>query len=226
MPSLFAHYPARPTSRDCERAFLVLCNAHDASSSFLDIFNLTRRTRNARGTPTDEEQDLLRAMLAFASAGLDSMIKQLIKDALPAVIKNHEGAAESFRGFVEKRLARGDEPDHKFLADVLCDAKPRTRLIRALTDELVSGSLQSTDAVLRTGSFFDIPSSRICSDPRALTNAFRARNQMIHEMDVDFAQPNRNRRPRRRQAMVDDTNLIFLVARNFLNQVSIRTERR
>lgn len=222
MASLFDHYPERSANPECDSAYLILCNAHDTSSSFLDIFLSTRTARGAKGTPTDEEQDLLRAMLAFAGAGLDSMVKQLVVDALPTVIDNQKGAAESFRSFVEKRLNRGGEFDHKLISQILCDASPRHRLIKTLTDELTSGSLQSTDAVLRTGSFFDIPSNKICQNPKELTDVFRARNQMIHEMDVDFAQPNRNRRPRRKQAMVDSTNLIFCVAKSFLVEVAKR----
>jgi hypothetical protein len=222
MASLFDHYPEKPNKPVCEFAFLILCNAHDTSSSLLDIFNTTRHSRSARGTPTDEEQDLLRAMLAFAGAGLDSMIKQLVNDALPAVIDRQDGAAESFRSFIEKRINRGDELDHRLVSEVLCDRSPRDRLVRTLTEELTAGSLQSTEAVLRTGSFFDIPSNNICADPAGLTKVFRSRNQMIHEMDVDFSQPNRNRRPRRKQAMVEGTNLIFLVARNFLREVVVR----
>jgi hypothetical protein len=39
-----------------------------------------------RGMSTDEEQDLLRAMLVTAAPGLDAMTKQLIRDALPKVV--------------------------------------------------------------------------------------------------------------------------------------------
>lgn len=220
MPTRFQHYPNRPAAPACEYAYLILCNAHDASSSFLDIFDTTRRTRNARGAPTDEEQDLLRAMLAFASAGLDSMIKQLVVNTLPSVIDRDVGAAESFKSFIEKRLNKGEKLDHRLIADVLCSAQPRVRLINVLVKELTAGSLQSSDAVFRTGSFFDIPSNDICGDPNRLTQVFRARNEIIHEMDIDFDQPNRNRRPRGRQAMIDNTNLIFSVADSFLREVA------
>ena len=224
MPTLFQHYPNRPAAPACENSYLILCNAHDASSSFLDIFDTTRRNRNARGAPTDEEQDLLRAMLTFASAGLDSMVKQLIVDTLPSVIDQSVGAAESFRSFIEKRLYRSEELDHRLIAEVLCSAQPRKQLINVLVNELTAGSLQSSDAVFRAGSFFDIPSRDLCGDPNRLTQVFRSRNEMIHEMDIDFDQPNRNRRPRRRQAMIDNTNLIFSVANSFLRGVADRLD--
>lgn len=220
MTTLFQHYPNSPNCPKCEYSYLILCNAHDTSSSFLDIFNNTRSARKARGAATDEEQDLLRAMLSFASAGFDSMIKQLVVDTLPAVIDNNVGAAESFKTFIEKRLYKGQELDHRLIADVLCNSQPRDRLIQVLVTELTSGSLQSVKAVFRAGSFFDIKSSRLCDDPDRLSNVFKSRNQMIHEMDIDFNQPNRNRRQRKKQQMIDNTNLIFSISNNFLVEVA------
>ena len=86
MLTLFKHYPGEPKSGSLhENSQFILCSAHDAASSFLDTFNKVREARQAKGTPTDEEQDLLRAMLLFATAGLDSMVKQLVtdRDTLP-----------------------------------------------------------------------------------------------------------------------------------------------
>ena len=104
MVQLFNHYPDLPTAPECQSAYIILTNAHESSSSFLDIFNTTRQARRARGTPTDEEQDLLRAMLLFAASGLDSMVKQLIRDALPIVIPKHKGALANLESFLSRHL--------------------------------------------------------------------------------------------------------------------------
>ena len=197
-------------------------NAHDTSSSFLETFNTIRHNRVARGTPTDEEQDLLRAMLAFACAGLDSMTKQLIRDALPNLLNNNDGAIKMFRTFVERQMKNGDDIDHKLLADVLSDHNPRNRLIDLLVRDLTSRSLQSTEEILKAVSYFDIPSVQIVADPSHLTNIFRARNQIVHEMDVDFSQTNRNRRQRARKVMFNYTNSIFHVSRGLLDAVDIK----
>ena len=178
--------------------------------------------RKAKGMPTDEEQDLLRAMLLFASAGLDSLAKQLVRDALPTVLEKSPGATKMFKTFVERRLKSGDGIDHRLLADVIGDQKPRTRLVELLIDELTSRSLQSTEELLRVGSYFDIPSNQITDDAGRLTEIFRARNQIAHEMDVDFTQLNRSRRPRANQMMTDYTNEIFGVANSFLSGVDSR----
>ena len=104
MPSKFSHYPQKVRTDLLKNAYIILCNAHDASSSFIDIFEKTRKARKARGTSTDEEQDLLRAMLIFASSGLDAMIKQITRDTLRKVIQIDKGSQAMFKTHIERRL--------------------------------------------------------------------------------------------------------------------------
>ena len=222
MPRPFFHYPEAPASQECQNAFVILCNAHESASSFLDIFTSTRRARSARGTPTDEEQDLLRAMLLFATAGLDSMVKQLIRDALPKAMETNEGAKAMLKNFMARRLRRGDELDFDLLADVIADECPRDRVVDELIADLTSGSLQSSEQLLRAAAHFDIPSSSITEDAGKLKDIFGVRNEITHEMDVDFSQPNRNRRPRARRQIVEDTDEVFRVANNCLREVDTR----
>ena len=217
MSSRFDHYSSEPDCQQCWKAYTLLCNAHETSSSFLETFERTRR--NARGASTDKEQDLLRAMLTFACAGLDALVKQLIKDALPDVINCNEAAERTFRADIERRIRRGEEIDHRFLADVLTQKRPRDRLIDILISDLTSQSLQSKDQLLRVGSFFDIQSNSITKNPNDLARIFTARNQIVHEMDIDFSPTNRNRRSRTKGKMFDDTNKIFKVSKIFLEEV-------
>jgi hypothetical protein len=219
MTTLFKHYPGELKSGHCENAHFIICSAHDAASSFLDTFKTVRTTRKAKGTPTDEEQDLLRAMLLFATAGLDSMVKQLVTDALPNVIDNDLGATEMFKQYVERRLEKNDRLDRRFLADIIADRNPRKRMLDQLVLDLTSKSLQSTDQLLKTAAFFNIPSAVLCNNPADLTRIFAARNQITHEMDVDFEQSNRSRRPRAKASMTTFTNEIFKTAAIFLAEV-------
>ncbi|HEX2294153.1 MAG TPA: hypothetical protein VHN37_02465 [Actinomycetota bacterium] len=221
-PSKFGHYPVRPRAGECSASFTILCNAHDAASSFLDAFESLRKNRNAKGTPTDEEQDLLRATVIFSSSGLDALAKQLVKDALPRVIDNMEGAEKMLKSHVERRLRRGDKEAHQLLADVMVDRDPRGTLVSTLVYDLTSGSLQSYEELVKVASHFDIPSREIVDDVDSLRSVFAARNQIIHEMDVDLAQVNRNRRPRKKKDMVGATNSIFAVSQKLLNAVDAR----
>jgi hypothetical protein len=219
MASSFSHYPANAKSPFCEGAQFILCGAHDTATSFLSIFESVRKSRVAKGTPTDEEQDLLRAMLVFATAGLDSMVKQLIQDALPHVIEKNEGALAVFKQYVERRLEKNERLDRKFLADIIGDPHPRKRMLDSLIHDLSSRSLQSTDELLKCAAFFDIPSNKITDDPKSLSKIFYARNQISHELDVDFTQTNRSRRPRAKSVMTAFANEVFDAANNFLEEV-------
>lgn len=219
MTSQFDHYPQKPKHTEVNKAFTILCNTHNASSSFLDIFDTVRKTRRTRGASTDEEQDLLRAMLIFSASGIDSMIKQLIRDALPSIINKERGAKEVFKSYIEKKIIKSNQIDSKLLAAALIEREPRTFLIQELVLDLISNSLQSKDELLKAASFFDIPSLEFTSDFNLLKNIFNARNQIAHEMDIDFDQPTRNRRSRRRADMVKYTNEVFRIAEVFLKKV-------
>lgn len=219
--SKFGHYPARPRSPECSSSFTILCNAHDAASSFLDAFEILRKSRGAKGTPTDEEQDLLRAMVIFSSSGLDALAKQLVRDALPRVIDGNEGAEKMMKTHFERRLKQPDKAN-QLLADVLVDRDPRGKFVTVLVYELTSGSLQSYEELVKVASYFDVPTPEIVADDKALRRVFAARNQIIHEMDVDFAQVNRNRRPRKKKDMVGATDSIFAVSEKLLAAVDGR----
>jgi hypothetical protein len=222
MATRFKHCPQEPKSTSCENAYAILCNAHDAATSFLDIFERVRTARVAKGMPTDEEQDLLRAMLVFASAGLDSMAKQLVRDALPSVIECDDGAAEMFKDHIERRLGLEDRLGRKFLANVLGDANPRQRLMDQLLADLTADSLQSTEQLLKVASYFNIPSRQIAQNPNTLKDVFKVRNEIGHEMDIDFSQSNRSRRPRAKQKMVGYTDELFRAAAAFLSEVDLK----
>lgn len=222
MESRFEALPDGSYHGRCDKATTILRNAHLTASSFLSTFETDRKARKARGTTTDQEQDLLRAMLTFASSGLDSMIKQLVRDTLSEVIGLREGAQAQFKEFVERRLRRGDTPDYAFVAGVMASPDPRKHLVDGLVEHLTSRSLQSVEEILRVGSYFDIPSEKLIPDPNGIRKIFSARNEIVHEMDIDFERPNRNRRPRKLKDMKTKTQALFHVAHQFLTEVDAR----
>jgi hypothetical protein len=214
---LFAH-PSQPQREACQDAHVILCNAHDAVRSFLDTFETVRKARNAKGMPTDEEQDLLRAMVLFAGAGLDSTVKQLIRDSLHAIVDHDEGATVQFKDYIDKRL-RDEGNSRRFLADILGDRSPRARLLAQLVRDLTSDSLQSAEQLLKVAGYFNIPSKQISTDIGRLKQIFTVRNQIGHEMDIDFSQPNRSRRPRAKEKMVQFAAELLGIAATFLAEV-------
>jgi len=55
----------------------------------------------------------LRAMVLFAGAGLDSMVKQLTRDALAVIIEQDKGATVQFKDYIERRLGDDDRSSVK-----------------------------------------------------------------------------------------------------------------
>ena len=224
---MFDGYPADIHHPRCSGAVSILRSAHDTASYLAGVHGwLDMRVESASTSEQAElaarNEELLRAMLTFASSGLDAMIKQLVRDALPEVINLRDGAQEGFRKFVERRLQSGSGPDYSFVAGVIADPDPRRRLVSDLVDDLTSRSLQSVEAILRVGSFFDIPSEALIPDRNAAKRIFSARNQIVHEMDIDFARSDRNRRAREYSDMEAHTQALFTVAHRFLTEVNVR----
>jgi hypothetical protein len=220
MSSKFNHSPSKPASSLCEKAYAILTNAHGVASSFYHSYQQLRGQKTG-GTTTDEEQDLLRAVLVFASAGLDSLVKQLVRDALRAVVDKSEGADAQFRIFVQSKIKRGDGISDRLIADVLVSRRPRDSLLDLLVNDITAESLQSAEQIFRVAAAFDIATPAICPDAKAvngLKEVFRVRNQIIHEMDVAFDQSNRSRRPRKHADMVSHANTLFDVSARFLGE--------
>lgn len=220
MPTrLKKNYPSKPKQKVVQNAYIIICNAHNSSSSFLKQFEDIRKYREAKGTPTDAEQDLLRAMLIFACAGLDSMIKQLVRDTLPIIINKDLGASAMFIQHTKTSIYKDSILNTDLLIRAIVKDSPRDVLIENLVRELTSGSLQSVEEIFRVASFFDIRSNDLTNNPQDFKNIFKIRNQISHEMDIDFKQLNRNRRPRGRDDMIKCTNSIFSLSNIFLDMV-------
>jgi hypothetical protein len=150
----FGTEPPQPAAGELHNAHLVLIHTRSTANSFLDAFQTGRR---GPGAPTDQEYDLLRAMLVFACSGLDSTVKHAIREALPAVIDRVPRAEDNFRDFVQEQFSVDGRPTNRLLATVLTADSPRRALVDHLVRDLTASSLQSKDQILRAGSFFDIP---------------------------------------------------------------------
>ena len=164
-------------------------------------------------------------MLVFASAGLDSMVKHLVREALPAFIQKSGEARKEFRKFVDRQMrmrAADDKPNYELLIDVLLSESPRDMMIESLVAELTNQSLQSVGQLFTVGAHFNAPSQSVCPRPNELKQVFDIRNQIVHEMDIDFTRRNRNRRPRRRDDMVAAANHILEAADAFLAAVDAK----
>ena len=124
-----------------EIAQRFLASAYDSVNGVLTSFDAVRDVRRAkggsiRGRLPQQEEDLLRSAITFACAGLDSTLKRVIRDALPALLERNTHAHERFEKFVGARIGPGDVADPRRIAQYLVQTDPRGALIDAYIYEM------------------------------------------------------------------------------------------
>ncbi len=223
--------PDDPKCGATENSYLILKYAHDTAESLLDTFVQVRTARRAKGTPRDEEQDLLRAMVVFAGAGIDSMTKQLVQDALPEMVERLPEIRKRIERLGLRHLRRsggdseGDDTaprtiSSKLLIKLLLAESTRAGMVELLVEDLTAKSLQSVDQLYNVVEYLGLSPSSLGVMKDDLQEVFHRRNQVIHEMDIDFKQKNRNRYPRRKEDMISLTRTLLEASNNILNSVA------
>ncbi len=207
-------------------AATILSYAALTTQELLAAFGTVRMAQGGQGTTTDQQQDILRSMLVFSMAGLDACLKQLIRDALPALALTSAGVQRQLDDFVSRKISRdGGAVDGRFLARVLRSPDPSAVLVGELISELTGGSLQSVQQLLSVCGAFDLSNDpSLVTQLRGLAEAFTIRNRIIHEMDMNLAARNRNRTSRTRAAMVRESNRTLRAAHRILSAVDERLQ--
>lgn len=198
------------TSRSCK----IVEYGHESCTALLAAFRTVKGPR--AGGATDEQQDILRAMLVMAGACIDSTLKQLFRDCIPILIQSDSGVRSSFNKFVESALKRGradDALDVKLLAQALGNENPLRYLSSSYVYDLTGSSLQSAEQLYSAADALGIPwKYSINISKSRLKSIFDARNKIVHEMDIDFSAARRNRYQRKIDEMIDDTNELLRIA--------------
>lgn len=213
-----------------ENACTVFEHTFESAGNFLSLYNNSRNGKS--GTTTHPEQDLLRAMLLFACAGLDSTVKHLIEDNLNAIIEKDTNAQSQFEKYVETKLKKNRESielsfndnslNLKLISEVIASSNPRNLLIKKLKKSLTDNSLQSLDQLLKVASSFAITSQEILTikKPEDIKKTFDIRNEISHEMDVDLTgNSHKKRRERTCDDMINHVQNVLLIAFNFIKSV-------
>jgi hypothetical protein len=212
------------------KARLILESAQTSTQSFFDAFETVRKERGAtKGAPTDEEQDLLRASLVFAAAGLDSMLKQLIRETIRNLAEKDPNVQQELETFVQRQI-RGDSDDletvsgHRFLASVLVSAQPQNRVIEEYVRELTGSSLQSADQLFKTAKALGLNPKEVGLDAAKLKRTFDVRNKIIHELDVNLntSVGTRSRHSRQKPELEEQVNDLLDVGEQILKKVEER----
>jgi len=211
---------AARTKVETERAGTIYEYSVASVTSLWLAFDLAKRNRgNPRGITTDQEQDLLRAMVVMAASGLDASLKQLIRECVPPLVARSEIVHGQFEKFTLRRLQGADEagsnlggPNLKFLAKVLAAPDQQASLIDSYVYELTGESLQSAEQVLKTAAALGLDAKSVVPDQAALKLVFQTRNQIIHELDMNLQSPVRKRRVRSQAQMKKNTELLLATA--------------
>ena len=215
--------PATNRCSELQKAFLVLGYTHDSVHALRETVKLVRAKRS--GSLTDEEQDLLRAMIVMAASGLDAMTRLAVESALPFLWRHDESILRSFQEYLSRRLKvdgadRTSSDASRLLAELFTAQDLQEAAINEYIASLTGGSLQSTDALYRICDALNITKKII--DKEALKPIFEDRHRIIHVFDVDFAAPKRNRRSRRISDTIAVTNQLL----NTAEQIYIACEKR
>lgn len=182
-----------------------LASAYDAVDAVLETLNTVRQRRkdeggDIRGRLTAPEEDLLRAAVVFTGAGLDSVLKQLIRDTLPDLLRTNDQAHEKFEAFARNRVGTGEIADSAMIARYLTSENPRDRLIEDYIYELTGSSLQSADEVQKVAGALGIDDPDLRKRISELQDLFVARNEISHELDLQRPEQHGDR-TRRSRAM-------------------------
>lgn len=216
---------ASRTKKATDKAGVIYEYSVASATSLWLAFDLAKHNRgNPRGITTDQEQDLLRAMLVMAASGLDASLKQLIRDCVPSLVTTSEDVHAQFEKFTLRRLqGAGDGPatgpNLNFLARILAAPAQQKALIEEYVYELTGESLQSAEQVSRAAAALGLDTRAIVLDQAKLKAVFAARNQIIHELDMNLSGAVRKRRLRSQAGMKGDTELLLDTAARIIEGV-------
>lgn len=194
---------------------LIFEYTHASASSLVVAFDAAKSARGAPpGVLTDQEQDILRASLVMCCAGLDASLKQAIRDCLGFLLERSPSVREGFEKFIRKRISGESDvleaaAGTRFLAQVLADPSPRTRLIEQYIRELTGESLQSLEEVMRACAALGLEFKKLGLQVGRLKEIFGIRNKIIHELDLDLEAPKRKRKVRSQADLLDNSDLIL-----------------
>lgn len=201
-------------------------HARSSVKNFYNVFDSVRTARQATGAPTDGEQDLLRAAVVFAARGLDITIKELIRGSLRALAACDEDVREEFEKFTRRQLKSdpelgGKTDPTKFLAQLLVSESPYEKLIENYIYDLTGSSLQSTDELFKAAAALDLENRFLVDNKAGLKTAFDTRNDIIHELDVNFGggRGQRQRKSRTKWQLEEHSTLLLEASDFFIKEV-------
>jgi hypothetical protein len=207
-----------------------LASAFDTVDDLLNALDVVRTHRKLidgkgfKGSLASNEQDLLRAGLALAGAGLDSSIKRLVRDVLPILLDDAESeGSRDLHGFATRQIGVQQVVDPSRTAALFLAVSPRQALIDEFVEDLTGSSIQSVAAVHRIATVLGLPKKHaVRAAITALRPAFVARNQVAHELDlqVPLGLGDRQKRTRTMNKTIPLIHALLDVPQRLINETA------
>jgi len=156
------------------------------ASLFDETYPALRAKRTgSRGRLTHAEQDIFRAAVVFAGAGVDTVFKEAMRSCIAIQVERSDGAREKYVEFVTRFIQAGPTIDAHRLATILTTSDPDRTLKDAYVDMLTGSSLQSLSQVTAAISALGLQDDReLFKQAKCLNPLFRVRNEIAHELDM------------------------------------------
>lgn len=184
-----------------------LASAYDSVSSLIEVSYPALRAQRTggRGRLTHAEQDLFRAAVVFAGAGVDAVLKQALRSCVPIQIERSDGAREKYLEFAVQYVQEGKEISARRIAKLLIQPSSESALREEYVKSLTGSSLQSQMQVTGALAALGIKDQKLFKAAKDLNPLFKARNEIAHEMDMTPAAIERTRGARTRRERVMST---------------------
>ena len=105
------------------------------------------------------------------------------------------------------------------LAKVLASSSPYRKVIDSYINALTGDSLQSVEQLFKVATALGLDPNALSLDKRLLRPIFEARNQIIHELDIDLEGERRKRNIRGMDDMIDWTNQVLDLTKKIIKIV-------
>lgn len=205
-----------------------LASAYDSVSNLIEQSYPALRVQRVgdRGRLTHAEQDLFRAAVVFAGAGVDSVLKQALRSCVPIQVESTGDARSKYLEFVTRHIQEGQSISPSKVARLLIEQNPESELREAYVRSLTGASLQSQEQVKATLSALGLQNStELYKRSKDLNALFKARNEIAHEMDMTSAavksRGKRNRHERTLDAYVTMCHTGLDYCQRVLNELDV-----
>lgn len=187
--------------------------SHASVQGLLDNLTDLRAAKQLQGLKLARlghaQSDLLRAAIVFSGAGVDAVLKQLVRDTLPKLLRVHPPTRERWTRF----LSDLSKQERNVFA-VLKNRSVDDALLTAYIESLTTRSLQGHDELKNVRDALGLDEVQFSNERlEGFREFFDARNMIAHELDLkpSRGQGDAQRRDRNMKPSLELCDSVFLL---------------